>query len=153
MTDRIDIDDLDVGEEREEAPNRGDWFWAGESDPGEERGWLSDDAGDGADADVAHDAAGPSEPTTPRVPRTDDEAPVGIPSTRAGQARATPRARRRGRPTPRRPRTTIRRTATRRRPAVIRPPDTRRRPAVIRPPDTRRRPAAPPTKHTPIPTR
>ncbi|MFB6123919.1 MAG: hypothetical protein ABEJ78_10735 [Haloferacaceae archaeon] len=101
MTDRIDIDDLDVDDGTEETPNRGDWFWSGEGDPDEESGWLSTekngDAADGgtdatsSDAGVDADVGGgigtdadatesaDSSPTTPRVPLTDDEAPVGIP--------------------------------------------------------------------------
>lgn len=37
MTDRVDLDALDVGDEEEdEGPRRGDWFWHGTSDPADE---------------------------------------------------------------------------------------------------------------------
>lgn len=87
MTDRIDLDDIETGdEEPDDEPNRGDWFWRGEGDPaaepddpfgGEDAGGTSGtgiggDEGDEGDGDRTHAA-------TPRVPRESDDKPVGIP--------------------------------------------------------------------------
>lgn len=47
MTDKIDLDELDVDDDEDptEAPNRGDWFWRGEGDPeaepADEDAWAS----------------------------------------------------------------------------------------------------------------
>ncbi len=72
MTEQIDLDDLDTGDEQdgEETPNRGDWFWKGEGDPDDEPGapsWResggADEGGDGTpdgaetDADADADTA------------------------------------------------------------------------------------------------
>lgn len=107
MTDSIDIDDLGIEEEStdEEGPNRGDWFWKGDSDPDDEPGFegnasasgvaAADSGAEAASADDDHDritaAPSPAEAAemsadgpTPRVPRQDDDRPVGIPKAAGG---------------------------------------------------------------------
>ncbi|MFB6195990.1 MAG: hypothetical protein ABEI80_07440 [Haloplanus sp.] len=85
MTDRIDLDDIDPGEEPDDEPNRGDWFWQGEGDPADEPddpfGTAAERAGDD-DADESDDpneGDDGSRPGVPRVPREGDDKPVGIP--------------------------------------------------------------------------
>jgi hypothetical protein len=100
MTDRIDLDELDVSTDDDgPEPNRGDWFWAGEGDPDDSVDGRSDEGregtaqsnegtqsasavdeqstGDSDEAEAAHTAV-------PRVPRTDDDRPVGIPQSGGG---------------------------------------------------------------------
>lgn len=103
MTDRIDLDELDAGEEGEETPdaNPGDWFWRGEGDPvdepepkrvtgpaadvedvegaGEEDARVKDDGGE-RDADESD----PTPQAAPHVPRTDAGKPAGIPTEYGG---------------------------------------------------------------------
>jgi hypothetical protein len=89
MTDRIDLDDIDVDDEPDDEPNRGDWFWRGEGDPTEEPDdpFVTSDAGhtdlDGSWGDGGSDRTddgGDNGPTpTPHVPRQGDDKPVGIP--------------------------------------------------------------------------
>ncbi|WP_224268085.1 DUF7124 domain-containing protein [Haloprofundus salinisoli] len=93
MTDSIDLDELDVSTDSDaEKPNRGDWFWMGEGDPDDEAdaadaGDDSDEspdssssAGDDVTASVNSDAdTGADHRAIPRVPRTNDGSPVGIP--------------------------------------------------------------------------
>ncbi|NEU56992.1 hypothetical protein [Halorussus sp. MSC15.2] len=93
MTDRIDLDELDAGETDEDAPNPGDWFWRGEGDPDDapdavtevrtsatestsDSASSSDSEADGAEADGAD--------PVPRVPRENDDKPVGVPTASGG---------------------------------------------------------------------
>jgi hypothetical protein len=102
MTDRIDLDALDVSTDDDEpTPNRGDWFWKGEGDPDEEPQLPdeSDDMAGDADGDPATSSSDEGDddspaPTlsgststhspTPRVPRESDGKPVGIPQASGG---------------------------------------------------------------------
>ncbi|WP_101298264.1 DUF7124 domain-containing protein [Halegenticoccus soli] len=114
MTDRIDLDELDAGGEADEKStlNRGDWFWKGEGDPEDEpapetgsapenepapevesdpEGRVdSADSEEGTDPGTRRgttDATTGAEPThrpRPRVPRRNDDRPVGIPIERGG---------------------------------------------------------------------
>jgi hypothetical protein len=74
MTDSIDLDDIDVQDDEGEAgPNRGDWLWRAEGDPGEE---PPDVDGGLTGADIGD--------RTPRVPSETDGKPVGIPTDSGG---------------------------------------------------------------------
>ncbi|WP_254545765.1 DUF7124 domain-containing protein [Halomarina pelagica] len=105
MTDRIDLDDL-AGDDRDDSDgerNRGDWFWRGEGDPadepdaapsaeatgddgeGRERGGDENGVDERADAGAEAGSGGP----IPRVPRSNDDRPVGIPVERGGAGGAT----------------------------------------------------------------
>lgn len=108
MTERIDLDDLDVepSEESDDRPNRGDWFWQGEGDPEEEPDaadvWSAgtaadtgDESGPGADdaADDRPDASATADrdhQPAPRVPSETDGAPVGIPIQQGGAGGGSP---------------------------------------------------------------
>lgn len=84
MTDRIDLDDLETEEPKEEQPNRGDWFWRGEGDP-EDEPPRADDESDSLDADETD--GGETERTSnrvPHVPRETKDRPVGIPKASGG---------------------------------------------------------------------
>ncbi|AEH38348.1 DUF7124 domain-containing protein [Halopiger xanaduensis] len=100
MTERIDLDELDVGDddEPEEESNPGDWFWRGEGDPENEPPRTTgpavkpdDEDGDGADAADTADATGAdgnavdqnSQPA-PHVPTAESGKPVGIPAASGG---------------------------------------------------------------------
>ncbi|SEO67794.1 hypothetical protein SAMN04487948_104131 [Halogranum amylolyticum] len=98
MTDRIDLDDLDVSADDEPEPNRGDWFWKGEgepeAEPTAESGAEETDAAATARTDAPSEPDTPDEPdagdretsgsATPRVPRADDDKPVGVPMDAGG---------------------------------------------------------------------
>lgn len=110
MTDRIDLDDLDVSADDDEPePNRGDWFWKGEGAPesepaAESGGGETDDAAtartDATSEPLAGEPNAPGEPdtprepdagdgaasasATPRVPRDADDKPVGVPMDAGG---------------------------------------------------------------------
>lgn len=96
MTDSIDLDDLDVSDENDDEPtaNRGDWLWRGEGDPDDEPAPEPDASADApADAETAANAetdadAGASadagREAMPRVPRTNDDKPVGVPESQGG---------------------------------------------------------------------
>jgi hypothetical protein len=107
-TERIDLDELDVAEDESEqsAPNRGDWLWEG--DPEDRSDEASEDetersgsaliesSDETTDADASDEPAvsqdeteeETDEPKTadaiPRVPRQNDDKPVGIPAERGG---------------------------------------------------------------------
>jgi hypothetical protein len=100
MTDRIDLDALDVSTDDadEREPKRGDWFWRGEGDAADER--VADDhprsGGDetgapkregepeGDEVGAADRAEHDGRVSIPRVPRTNDDKPVGIPVDAGG---------------------------------------------------------------------
>ncbi|MFB6223730.1 MAG: hypothetical protein ABEH86_08690 [Haloarcula sp.] len=113
MTDEIDLDELDVAQDDEETPNRGDWFWSEEGDPDDEpapeidgassvapdsngtgeseTGSPSTVASAGADADTGRtdgeedtDSAAPNSQPIPHVPRENKDKPVGIPTASGG---------------------------------------------------------------------
>lgn len=75
MTDRIDLDDVEQPDEEPDAdqPNPGDWLWRGEGSPDEEPDAPERSVDIGADDFGAADAA------TPRIPRENDDRPVGVP--------------------------------------------------------------------------
>jgi hypothetical protein len=102
VTDSIDLDEMDVGEDEAETeqPNHGDWLWRGEGDPDEEadpqwdasRSAASAEAADESDRSTPRDANEPTEASaeepaderrTPKVPGAPD-GPVGVPETRGG---------------------------------------------------------------------
>lgn len=107
MTDRIDLDDLDVSTDDDAPePNRGDWFWKGEGSPGDEPDATAD-AGDerastaglpgendgstvaqSAEQDERDDGSADDEQAstraTPRVPRSNDDKPIGVPMDAGG---------------------------------------------------------------------
>lgn len=115
MTEKIDLDELDVESDDEETPNRGDWFWRDDGDPVAEP-VPPDDASAGDPAGSSHDASGaadegdtgtdesagdaegetsPPDTPVPHVPRKDKDKPVGIPTESGGagggkRARADP---------------------------------------------------------------
>lgn len=106
MTDRIDLDDLDVSTDDDAPePNRGDWFWKGEGSPGDEPDATADagderasttglpGASDGDSSTAAQSAeqdgrddgsADDEQAATPRVPRSNDDKPVGVPMDAGG---------------------------------------------------------------------
>lgn len=75
MTDRIDLDDVAQPDEEtaEDQPNPGDWLWRGEGSPDEEPNAPERSVDIGADDFADDDAA------TPRIPRENDDRPVGVP--------------------------------------------------------------------------
>ncbi|NHX36440.1 MULTISPECIES: DUF7124 domain-containing protein [Halolamina] len=75
MTDRIDLDDVEQPDEENEAdqPNPGDWLWRGEGSPDEEP-----DAPERS-VDIGADDFGDEDVATPRIPRENDDRPVGVP--------------------------------------------------------------------------
>lgn len=89
MTDRIDLDDVEQPEEESDAdlPNPGDWLWRGEGSPDDEPDAPERTVDIGADDFADRDAA------TPRIPRENDDRPVGVPvdSGGAGGAAASSR--------------------------------------------------------------
>lgn len=80
MTDRIDLDDIEQQDEEREAdqPNPGDWLWRGEGSPDDEPGAPERTVDIGADDFADADAA------TPRIPRENDDSPVGVPVDSGG---------------------------------------------------------------------
>ena len=80
MTDRIDLDDIEQRDEQSEAdrPNPGDWLWRGEGSPDDEPDAPERSVDIGADDFGADDAA------TPRIPRENDDRPVGVPVDSGG---------------------------------------------------------------------
>ncbi|WP_240147446.1 MULTISPECIES: hypothetical protein [Halorussus] len=107
MTDRIDLDERDAGDdEDEDGPNPGDWFWRGTSDPAEEPATASDgrtasethdDTGDAAvdsgdptneipdsESETPDSTSAPTGDPIPRVPRENDDRPAGIPVESGG---------------------------------------------------------------------
>ncbi|PSQ00018.1 hypothetical protein BRC94_06125 [Halobacteriales archaeon QS_5_70_17] len=113
MTDSIDLDDIEAESEEptEDDRNRGDWFWRGEGDPEDEPAGDTGDVGPGSDgptgptgpgletetdadadaeadgSDDASDAGG----AIPRVPRENEDRPVGIPVESGGAGGADAR--------------------------------------------------------------
>lgn len=100
MTERIDLDELDVGSEDEETeePNRGDWLWRGEGSPDEEPDRPETtgpavDPDDGATSETKPDestAAEADSPPAPHVPRANRDSPVGIPTESGGAGAGGP---------------------------------------------------------------
>jgi len=97
MTDQIDLDDIDAGEDDEPEANEGDWFWrdagepAGTPDPEPADVAPGPDEPDGPDqADQADErgesgsGAGASGGPVPHVPRENKNDPVGIPKEQGG---------------------------------------------------------------------
>lgn len=79
MTDRIDLDDIESpADDDEPGPNRGDWLWRGDGDPEEEP--------DEPDyrVDIGADDFGTDNAATPRIPRENDDKPVGVPVESGG---------------------------------------------------------------------
>lgn len=117
MTDRVDLDALDIGDEDEsEGPRRGDWFWHNEGNPaddssaeggtetdtpGAEQDSVKSDDGevasrpDAEGADAANDADDTGDRTggrVPHVPRENENKPVGIPVEGGGAGGTSARA-------------------------------------------------------------
>ncbi|WP_227376392.1 DUF7124 domain-containing protein [Haladaptatus halobius] len=120
MTDRIDLDDLDAGEtDTENTLKPGDWFWREKGDPiddsesstamsNAETTSESDAPTDGASddsriADADSTTANTGSNSLPRVPRENEDKPVGVPvesggagagatGTAGGQSDGTPTA-------------------------------------------------------------
>ncbi|MFC7156784.1 hypothetical protein ACFQPA_15200 [Halomarina halobia] len=95
MTDRFDLDDLDTDDDRDERDerNRGDWFWRGEGDPADEPDAAASpeatETGEGGrDRGDPENEVGGDGPV-PRVPRSNDDRPVGVPVERGGAGGAT----------------------------------------------------------------
>ena len=93
MTDRIDLDDLETGDDGDEtAGNRGDWLWRDDesAEPVDERD--SPSATTAATAESADtegetaegESAGPDRAPAPHVPKTGESTPVGIPTAEGG---------------------------------------------------------------------
>jgi hypothetical protein len=89
MTDSIDLDDMDVGEDEDdgETTNHGDWLWRGEGDPEDESapvrsGASAEEVADGeSESDGGNDTE--SSRRVPGVPGA-TEGPVGVPENRGG---------------------------------------------------------------------
>jgi hypothetical protein len=101
MTDRIDLDDLDVSTDDDEPdPNRGDWFWKGDGDPEDEPDATDERAAGGQQRerdstaaqsteqnerdDGSADGEQSSSQSIPRVPRSNDDKPIGVPMEAGG---------------------------------------------------------------------
>ena len=80
MTDRIDLDDVEQPEEErdEDRPNPGDWLWRGEGSPDEEP------APPERSVDIGADDFADTGTATPRIPRENDDKPVGVPVDSGG---------------------------------------------------------------------
>ena len=108
MTDRIDLDDLETGDESEDEPdaNPGDWIWRGEGSPEnepdpervagpavrDESGEAEDENEGEPDAETADRTA--SESTSdpapaPRVPSSTAGKPAGVPTEQGGAGAGT----------------------------------------------------------------
>ncbi|SEW14805.1 DUF7124 domain-containing protein [Natrinema salifodinae] len=122
MTERIDLDDLDVETEDDETEesNPGDWFWRGEGDPdaepttrwsesepdreaGEtgETGEAASDANGATAGETGSDESGgdapdPASQPAPRVPRSEAQKPAGIPTSGGGAGTGATGERREG---------------------------------------------------------
>ena len=87
MTERIDLDDVDVdGADGEDDANEGDWLWRDDGEaaaPDVPAGVPGDDAdgADGADSDADPATAGGR---TPHVPHENRDRPVGVPEAGGG---------------------------------------------------------------------
>lgn len=102
MTDRIDLDELDVDDSPEsdvEQPNYGDWFWKGEGDPDDEpertTRTASSELADGpvpdtetvetgADTREREQETGRERQPIPHVPRANKDKPIGLPIEQGG---------------------------------------------------------------------
>ena len=83
MTDRIDLDDIDLEDDDEPAASDGDWLWRGEGDLDGNPDPPSAARAESASADSGAtdvDTDGP----VPRVPREDEDRPAGVPAERGG---------------------------------------------------------------------
>ena len=78
MTDRIDLDDVEQPTEKDDRANPGDWLWRGEGSPEDEPDAPERRVDIGADDFADADAA------TPRIPRENDDRPVGVPVESGG---------------------------------------------------------------------
>ncbi|UPV73759.1 hypothetical protein M0R89_14580 [Halorussus limi] len=90
MTERIDLDDLDVGDDGEdEGPNPGDWFWREEDAPDAPEAVTDVKTDVTADSERSASAT-PDSPglddgePIPRVPRENEARPAGIPTESGG---------------------------------------------------------------------
>ena len=110
MTDRIDLDDLEAGDDGEDEPDAspGDWIWRGEGSPEDEpepervtgSAVRKDDETETeteAEADEATPDRTASESTSepapaPRVPSSDAGKPAGIPTEQGGAGTSAGRA-------------------------------------------------------------
>ncbi|MFC6717782.1 hypothetical protein ACFQGT_09090 [Natrialbaceae archaeon GCM10025810] len=127
MTDRIDLDDLEVSTDDDPAdePNAGDWFWRGEGDPSDEPdsgrsnppsprnsttasaegggacySSESDGGPSSSGAERTIDGSDPADPTAtpaPHVPHANRNKPVGIPTESGGAGTGTGASRPRSR--------------------------------------------------------
>lgn len=94
MTDRINLDDVDIDEssDADDEANEGDWFWRGEGDPPELEQTADEAADDGsttaessgARTGEAAEESDATERRLPRVPRENADKPVGIPTELGG---------------------------------------------------------------------
>lgn len=91
MTDRIDLDSLDVEtDDDEDAPNRGDWFWKGEGDPEDEPdvvGAAADPSGGESKTESksgTDDGGAVDDRPIPHVPHSNKGKPAGIPVESGG---------------------------------------------------------------------
>ena len=88
MTDRIDLDDIDLEDDDEPEAHDGDWLWRDEGDPG-----GTQDAPTAASTESAPVDPGATDVDTdgpvPRVPREDENRPAGVPAERGGSGAGT----------------------------------------------------------------
>ncbi|WP_137286891.1 DUF7124 domain-containing protein [Halorussus salinisoli] len=92
MTERIDLDELDAGETDEDDPNPGDWFWRGEGDPEDAPEAVTEVETSGSESPAGSspsDSGGEVSSETssdpiPRVPRENEDKPVGVPADSGG---------------------------------------------------------------------
>lgn len=110
MTDSIDLDEMDVGDDDEQADdaNHGDWLWRGEGDPDDEPApqWSNassttrneDESTDSSEPTTdtnadptaeTDDAESATRPATPKVPG-DPTGPVGVPEEKGGSGGGSP---------------------------------------------------------------
>lgn len=95
MTEKIDLDELDVGEQDDEtdAGNRGDWLWQDDGPPADEAETTpadepettpADGEGPTGEPDAVDDQASEAVDAVPHVPRSDRKNPAGIPKSQGG---------------------------------------------------------------------
>lgn len=90
MTDRIDLDEMEADETTaEDAPKPGDWFWRGRGDPTSDSKTTTTTSNSESDKTTSGEiddsaTANTSSNSLPRVPRENEDKPVGVPIESGG---------------------------------------------------------------------
>ena len=106
MTDSIDLDEIETGDDSEEGsepePNRGDWFWRGEGDPEAETEVTTGTEAETGRTSASKSASGSSSAgddvdvegsaAVPHVPHQNKDKPVGMPTNQGGAGGTSARA-------------------------------------------------------------